>query len=188
MPTLIALIERHAVTVRDHRHPAGRPSLGVLVFLALIALTAPLIGDRGPALLSVCLMGGAVAAVCYALEGAVLWTALVWSLTTAGVGVRLFFFDLYEGPDPTEVLMVAAIVQFLALLAMTAPVWLASWRARLPALLCFMGPASVIVLVWSSLTISETRHSAAIAAIDLLALPLAAMARRRAFAERLAAA
>ncbi|MBI1407436.1 MAG: hypothetical protein GC145_15090 [Caulobacter sp.] len=184
MATLITLIERHAVSPHDHRYPAGRPSLAVLVLLALLALTAPLIGDRGPALLCVCLMGGAVAAVCFALEGAILWTALAWSLTTAAVGVRLFFFDLYEGPDPTEVLLVAAVVQAGALLLLTAPVWLASWRARLPALLCLLGPAAVILLVCSSWTIVETRQSAAIATIDLLALPLAALARRQAFRER----
>lgn len=188
MKAIVTLITRHAVSAHDHRYPAGRPSLIVLVLLALLALAAPLAGDRGPAMLCVCLLGGAVAAVCFALEGAVLWTALAWSLTTAAVGVRLFFFDLYEGPDPTEVLLVAAAVQAAALLLLTAPVWLGSWRSRIPALLSLLGPAAVIFLVWSSWTIVETRQSAAIATLDLLALPLAALARRRAFRERLAAA
>ncbi|MDQ0465974.1 hypothetical protein QO010_003767 [Caulobacter ginsengisoli] len=188
MRIVITHIERFAVSPRDHRHPAGMVALGALVALALFALVAPFIETRGPSVLAMSLLAGSVAAFIYALEGGVFWSALVWSLATGLVSARLIFVDFYAAPDPVTVMLFAATVQAGALLVLTAPVWLASWRARLPALVTLLSPAVVIFLIFTTFTVEHPRDSAILVAVDLLALPLAVLARRIAFRERLAAA
>jgi hypothetical protein len=187
MRIVLTLIDRHAVSPRDHRHPAGVAALAVLVALALIAFVAPLAGDKAPVLLAMSLLAGSVAALIYALESGVFWTALIWAMATGLASVRLVFFDFYVHPDPVLVLLFAATVQGGALVVMTAPVWLASWRPRLVALASLLAPAAVVFLVFTTFTVEHPRDSAIIVAVDLLALPLAALARRLAFRERLAA-
>lgn len=187
MRIVLTYIERIAVSPRDHRHPAGMVALGALVALALVALVAPLIETRGPVVLAMSLLAGSIAAFIYALEGGIFWSPLVWSLATGLASARLVFIDFYARPDPVTVLLFAATVQAAALVALTAPVWLASWRARLAALASLLAPAVVVLLVFTTFTVEHPRDSAIIVAIDLLALPLAVLARRIAFRERLAA-
>lgn len=184
---VIAFIERIAVSPRDHKHPAGRAALWTIVVLAMATLLAPFIGDKGQVLLAVCLIGAAVAGLCFALEGAVFWSVLAWSLATAAAGARLVFLGIYDEPDLIQVLLFTATVQAAALLVLTAPVWLASWRARVPAILSLAGSALVIVFVLTPLTVEETGQSTLVALMDLVALPMAVLARRLAFAERLRA-
>jgi hypothetical protein len=186
MRIVLAHIERVAVSPRDHRHPAGLVALQALVVLALVALAAPFIETRGPTVLAMSLLAGSVASFIYALEGGMFWSPLVWSLATALASARLVFFDLYDHPDPVSVLLFAATVQAAALVVLTAPVWLASWRARLPALVSLSAPAMVVFLIFTTFTVEHPRDSAVIVAVDLLALPLAVLARRIGFRERMA--
>lgn len=187
MRPLLVLIDRVAVTRRDHAHPAGRASLSVIVALAMAMLLAPFIGDKGQVLLAICLIGAAVAGFCFALEIAVRWSALLWSLATAAAGIRVIFLGFYDSPALLDVFLAAAGVQALALVVLSAPAWLASWRARLPAILSLAGSAIVIVLILSPLTVEDVGQSTLLAMLDLLALPLAVLARRLAFTERMAA-
>eukprot|EP01030_Chromulinospumella_sphaerica_P022833 gene22833-22831_t len=115
-------------------------------------LLAPFIGDKGQVLLAVCLIGAAVAGFCFALERATLWSALAWSLATAAAGARLVFLGLHDEPDLLQVLLFTATVQAAALVVLTAPIWLASWRARLPGIFSLVGSALVIVLILTPLT------------------------------------
>lgn len=180
----IAFFRRIIVSPRDQAHPAGRAALWTLVVLALATLLAPFIGDRGQVLLAVCLIGGAVAGVCFALEAAVLWSALAWSLATAAAGARLVFLGLHDEPDLLQILLFTATVQAAALVVLTAPVWLASWRARLAGLVALAGSALVIILILTPLTVEDTGQSTLVAMLDLLALPLAVLARRLSFSGR----
>lgn len=185
--TVIAFIERIAVSPRDHAHPAGRAALWTIVALALTTLLAPFIGDKGQVLLAVCLIGAAIAGLCFALEAGVLWSALAWSLATAAAGVRLIFLGLHDEPDLLQILLFTATIQAAALLVLTTPVWLASWRARLPGIFALAGSALVIIFILTPLTVEDTGQSTLVAMMDLLALPIAVLARRLAFAERLKA-
>ncbi|RYF93932.1 MAG: hypothetical protein EON95_07125 [Caulobacteraceae bacterium] len=178
------MIERFGRSRRDEVHPAGRASLGMIVALAMAMLLAPFIGEKGQVLLAICLIGAAIAGFCFAFERVLLWGALLWSLATAVAGVRVIFFDLYDQPGLIDVFLAAASVQAAALLWLTAPVWVASWRARLPALASLVGAAVVILLILSPLTVENTGDSTLLAMMDLLALPLAVLARRLAVAER----
>ena len=181
---VIAFIERIAVSPRDRAHPAGRAALWTIVVLAMSLLAAPFIGDKGQVLIAVGLIGAAIAGFCFALEAAVLWSALAWSLAAAAAGARVMFLGLYDEPELLQVLLFTATVQAAALLVLTAPVWLASWRARLPGIFSLAGSVLVIVLILTPLTVEDTGQSTLVAMMDLLALPMAVLARRLAFAER----
>lgn len=181
---LVAFIERIAVRPRDRAHPAGRAALWTIVALAAIMLLAPIIGDKGQVLLAVGLIGAAVAGFCFALEAAVLWSVLAWSLATAAAGVRVMFLGIYDEPDLLQVLLFTATVQAAALLVLTAPVWLASWRARVTGFFSLAGSTLVIVFILTPLTVENTDQSTLVAMMDLIALPMAVLARRLAFAER----
>ena len=185
MAVIVTLIERLGVSRRDEVHPAGRASLGMIVALAMAMLLAPFIGEKGQVLLAICLIGAAIAGFCFAFERVLLWGALLWSLATAAAGVRVIFLDLYDSPGLIDAFLAAATVQAVALLWITAPVWLASWRARAPALASLAGAGTVILLILSPLTAENTGDSTLVAMLDLLALPLAVLARRLAMAERL---
>lgn len=181
---VIAFIERIAVSRRDHAHPAGRAALWTIVAVAMAMLAAPFIGDKGQVLLAVGLIGAAIAGLCFALEAAVLWSALAWSLATAAAGARVMFLGLHDEPDLLQALLFTATVQAAALVVLTAPVWLASWRAKITGFFSLAGSALVIVLILTPLTVENTGQSTLVLMMDLLALPMAVLARRLAFAER----
>jgi hypothetical protein len=145
-----------------------------------LALAAPLAGEAAGAYLLACLVLGALLGLWSARWTGALWSALAWSLVTGGLATALWLVEVPALPDLTLMTLAAATAQGLALLGIGAPATIAGWRARGLILVSLAGPLALALLAMQGAPAWGALAAALAVGLDLAALPLALMARRRA--------
>ncbi|CAN5458164.1 hypothetical protein BH10PSE4_BH10PSE4_45040 [soil metagenome] len=145
-----------------------------------LALAAPLAGEAAGDYLLACLALGALLGLWIARRTGALWPALAWSLITGALAVALWRVEVPALPDLTLMTLAAATAQGLALLGVGAPATIAGWRARGLILLSLAGPLALALLAIQGAPAWGAFAAALAVGLDLAALPLALMARRRA--------
>lgn len=159
-------------------------AIGPLWIPPVLALAAPLAGEAAGGVLLGCLALGALLGPWGARRTVAIWPALAWSLVTGGLAVVLWRVEVPALPDLTLITLTAALAQGIALLGIGAPATIAGWKARGFVLLSLTGPLALALLAMHGAPIWGALAAAAAVGLDLAAVPLALMARRRAGHER----
>ncbi|PLR28636.1 hypothetical protein SGCZBJ_01940 [Caulobacter zeae] len=145
------------------------------------ALAGPLLGDKADVYLQMCLLVGAGISLWRAdRTGAVAWIA-IWSLVTAIFSALLLMMEVPAFSNLAVLAWTAALSQAIALLGVGAPATIADWRARGLVLASMAGPLALALLAIKTPDAGALAASVA-AALNLAGLPLALLARRRAYA------
>lgn len=146
----------------------------------VLALAAPALGEAAPGYLLGCLLFGAVAALWGAHRTGAVWSILAWSAVTGLFAAALVLLEAPAFADLTVLGLATAALQALALLVISGPATISSWRARGMALLSLAGPLALAMMVLHHAPILGAYVAAAAVSLDLAAVPLALLARRRA--------
>ena len=164
------------------RGPSGEPPPAAggrprWIFPA-ISLAAPLINED--AFLPSCVLLGAVFGVWNAHRSGAVWSVMIWGTVTGLFGAALCFVEVQVVPDLRLLALVTALVQALALLAIGAPATIAGWSARGMVLASLSGPLALALLSLRGAPAWGALAPALAVSLDLAALPIALVARRRA--------
>ncbi|MET3665764.1 hypothetical protein [Caulobacter sp. 1776] len=148
----------------------------------VLALAGPLAGEAAGEFLPGCLLFGAVVGLWRAHRTGAVWSVLVWCVVTGGFATALV---LVEVPDIPLFLLplgacVTAVLQAFALLMIGAPATIAGWSARGMLLAALAGPAALALLAVDGVPAWEAIAPSLAVSLNLAALPLALLARRRA--------
>lgn len=153
---------------------------GLRWLFPVLALAAPLAAEAAGGYLLTCLALGALFGLWGAHRTGAIWPVLAWSLVTAGFAAVLLLVEVPALPDLTLTALAAAMAQALALLGIGAPATIAGWKARGLILLSLIGPLALALLAVQGAPAWGALAAALAVSLDLAALPLALMARRRA--------
>lgn len=149
-----------------------------------LALAAPLVDEAVAGYLLACLLFGAGAGLWRAHRTGAVWSIIVWCVVTGAFATALM---LVEVPDvPLFVLplgaCVAAVLQAFALLMIGAPATVGAWSARGMLLTALAGPLALALLAVEGASAWGAFAPSLAVSLNLAALPLALLARRRASA------
>ncbi|KQY92247.1 hypothetical protein ASD21_12520 [Caulobacter sp. Root1455] len=153
---------------------------GLRWIFPVLALAAPVMGDAAGGYLLGCLVFGAALGLWSAHRTHAVWSVIAWCVITGGFGATLILTRVPAFPSQTALALVAASGQGLALLGVGAPATIEGWKARGMVLLSLAGPLALALLALHGAPVWGAFAAALAVCLNLSALPLALMARRRA--------